>query len=62
MTLVELHTQRGFEKGVQQGLQQARRKIARNMLREGLDLAFISKMTGIDISSWEEIITSEENE
>ena len=53
MTLAEqleqMGIEKGMERGIQKGIQQTTNTMAINMLNEGTDLAFISKITGLSI-------------
>ena len=37
----------GLEKGVKEGLEQSKNEIAKNMLKENMDISLISKLTGL---------------
>ncbi len=47
MTVAEKLEQRGMEKGLAQGREQGVRQIALNLLREGVDIQFVIKVTGL---------------
>ena len=44
---LEQGLEQGREQGLEQGMQQNRQAIALNMLKEGLDIALICKITGL---------------
>ncbi|MBC6415747.1 MAG: hypothetical protein GDA46_05070, partial [Bdellovibrionales bacterium] len=47
--------QRGMEKGMQKGRQEGRKEIVLNMLKEKVEIAFISKITGFSKKEIEKI-------
>ena len=59
MTIAEQWEQRGLEKGLQQGVQEGaeheKKQIALNMLKEGISISTIAKVTNLPLSVIEEI-------
>ena len=54
MTLAQLfeqEEQKGIEKGMEKGMEKGIEQIAIEMLKEGVDFAFISKITKLSIES-----------
>ena len=53
MTLAEQLIAEGHQKGIQEGLQKGVQKgkfeVAKQLLREGVEIAFIAKMTGLSL-------------
>jgi len=47
MTLAQLFEKKGMEKGLEQGLQEGRQEVALRMLKEGLGMDLITKLTGL---------------
>ena len=45
----------GISKGISQGVEQRNVEIAKNMLKEKLDIATISRMTGLDTTTLEKL-------
>ena len=45
----------GIEQGISQGIEQEKLEIAKNMLKEKLDIATISRMTGLDADTLEKL-------
>ncbi len=45
----------GIEQGISQGVEQRNVEIAKNMLKEKLDIATISRMTGLDTGTLEKL-------
>ena len=45
----------GIEQGISQGIEQEKLEIAKNMLKEKLDIATISRMTGLDTGTLEKL-------
>ena len=45
----------GIEQGISQGIEQRNVEIAKNMLKEKLDIATISRMTGLDADTLEKL-------
>ena len=44
-----------YEEGISQGVEQRNVEIAKNMLKEKLDIATISRMTGLDTTTLEKL-------
>ena len=49
MTLAEQLIAEGHQKGIQEGLQKGKFEVAKQLLREGVEIAFIAKMTGLSL-------------
>ena len=45
----------GIEKGIEQGIEQEKLAIAKNMLKEKIDISLISKMTGLSVDTIKEL-------
>ena len=45
----------GISQGIEQGIEQEKLEIAKNMLKEKLDIATISRMTGLDADTLEKL-------
>ena len=56
---IEQGISQGIEQGISQGIEQRNVEIAKNMLKEKLDIATISRMTGLDADTLEKL--SKEN-
>ena len=41
--------QQGLEKGLEQGLEKGKKETAKNLLDKGLDIEFVSEVTGLSI-------------
>ena len=52
--LQDAHTA-GFQEGIEQGIEQGIYQTARNMLKEGLETTFISRITGLDAAQLERV-------
>lgn len=46
---MKVGTEKGFETGLQQGIEQNKIDIAKNMISKGIDINFISEITGLSI-------------
>ena len=52
---IEQGISQGIEQGISQGIEQRNVEIAKNMLKEKLDIATISRMTGLDADTLEKL-------
>ena len=52
---IEQGISQGIEQGISQGIEQEKLEIAKNMLKEKLDIATISRMTGLDADTLEKL-------
>ena len=50
MTFAEKMEERGIQKGKQEGITEGKQDIALKMLNEGVELAFISKVTDLSLA------------
>ena len=61
MTFAEKLEQRGIEKGIrkgrQEGLQEGMKTVVLNMLKEGAEVPFIAKVTGLSAAEIEHLQT-----
>ena len=46
----------GMEKGIEQGIEQEKLSIAKNMLKEKIEISLISKYTGLSVDTIKELI------
>lgn len=47
--------EKGIEKGIEQGIEQSKKEIAINLLKENVEIAFITKTTGLSNKIIEEL-------
>lgn len=60
MTIAEQFRQEGMELGLQRGMQQTQLLMAKRLLQEGYNVAFISKITGLSASDVQTVANGEE--